>query len=290
MLHIMKRRHFLQLAVTGLAGCGGNRKAGETALKTGPFRITVPESWIESAIIEKTSMMPVYSPADWAAYQQDSKRILKPSYECRPQHWAMRFPAALPMEIPFQPESAGADPTAPQILIHKADEWAVVPTDGNYAEKPASEVLAELRKNLETAMDDPHPPRFPVFMDAFPDFVCLKKHILFSGGRGVRMIAQWNSEPSLMTLGNLHYLFTGMSDDNSCQIMASFPLDLPGLPRAEDETHLGHSIKNYQHFSQDFDTYVASAVAWLRENESKITPSLTVLDQVMQSLVAPRWK
>lgn len=280
----------MQLAVTGLVGCGENRKTGENTVEAGPFRVTVPESWVEAAIIEKISMVPVYSPAEWAAYQQDSKRILKPGYECRPQHWAMRFPAALPTEIPFQPESAGADPTAPQILIHQADEWAVVSTDGKYAEKPASEVLAELRKNLDAAMEDQLPPQLPVFMDAFPDFVCLKQRIRFSGGRGVRMIAQWNAEPSLMSLGNLHYLFTGMSDDNSCQIMASFPLDLPGLPRVDDETHLGHSIKNHPHFSQNFDAYVAAAVAWLKENASTMTPSLTVLDQVMQSLAAPRWK
>ncbi|MEY3394978.1 MAG: hypothetical protein RL346_1214 [Verrucomicrobiota bacterium] len=287
---IMKRRNFIQLALTGLAGCGENRKSHGAMLEAGPFRVTVPESWRESAIIENIAMVPVYHPEEWAAYRQDSHRVLKPSYVCRPQHWAMRFPSALPPGIPFQRENAGADPTAPQILIHKADEWAVAFTDGRHMETPVGEVLAGLRKSVDDAMNDESPPRLPCFMDASLGFVCLKKRLRFAGGTGVRMIAQWNTEPSLMTFGKLHYLFSGMSEDDSCQIIASFPLDLAGLPRAQDQIHLGHSMGQFDQFSVNFATYAETAIAWLRENESSITPPLSTLDEVIKSLVVSGWK
>ena len=104
------------------------------------------------------------------------------------------------------------------------------------------------------------------------------------------MIAQWNTEPSLMTFGKLHYLFSGMSEDDSCQIIASFPLDLAGLPRAQDQIHLGHSMGQFDQFSVNFATYAETAIAWLRENESSITPPLSTLDEVIKSLVVSGWK
>lgn len=285
----MKRRHFIQLGMTGLVGCSKSRLTSDMSVKAGPFAVTVPDNWSKTGIVEKVPLHPLYSREDWARYQKDEQFVLKPGYECRPQHWALRFPAALPEGISFDRENAGNDPTAPQILIHKADEWGRVLTDGEHEDVQVADVLSKLRKNMDASMLDGNPIHSPAFIGS-QTFDCLKRRVDFTGGYGIRLVTQWNIEPSLMQFGQLHYLFLGMSADNSCQIIATFPLNLPGLPKAEGKNHLGHSIENYAEFSKNFVKYVEDAEQWLEKNENEITPSIGALDKVIQSLVVFHWK
>ena len=285
----MNRRYFIQIGLTGLAGCNKSGQASEVSMKAGPFSVSVPEKWSKTAIVEKVPIQPLYSPQYWEDFQKDAHNILKPGYDCRPQHWALRFPAALPQGIQFDRTYAGDDPTAPQILIHKADEWGVAYTDGKHEDVKVTDVLHRLRKNMDEAMIDGNPIRSPAITGS-QTFDCLKRRVDFTGGHGFRLATQWGIEPNLMRLGTLHYLFLGMSDDNSCQIIASFPINLPGLPNAEDENHLGHSTVNYEEFSRSFPEYVEDAEKWLQAKEHEITPSILTLDRVIQSLVASHWE
>lgn len=276
--------------LTGLASCGKSRQASDISVKAGPFVVTVPEHWSKTAMVDQVPIRPVYLPKEWEEFQKDKQHILKPDYQCRPRHWALRFPAALPEGIDFDPKNAGNDPTAPQILIHKADEWGLAFTDGEHGVSDSADVPLTLRKNMDAAMADASRFDSPAFMDASPTFNSLKRRVDFSGGRGIRWVTQWTIEPALMKLGQLHYLFLGMSDDNSCQIIATFPLNLPGLPTAQDNTHLGHKIGNHDEFSENYHEYVEDAKKWLETNQHEITPSLQALDQVMRSLVVSRWQ
>jgi hypothetical protein len=286
----VKRRYFIQLGLTSLAGCSKARQKSDNSIQAGPFAVTVPKNWIKTTIVEKVLIRPSYSRADWEKYQKDEQYIMKPGYHCRPQHWAIRLPAALPKGISFDRKMAGNDPTAPQILIHKADEWGRVLTDGEHEDVKETDVLSKLKNSIDEAMLDSNSIDSPVYLDASKTFNCLKKRISFTGGYGIRLVTQWTIESTLMQFGELHYLFLGMSEDNSCQIIATFPLDLPGLPKSDDKNHLGHNIENYAEFCKNYDNYTEDAEQWLEKNENEITPSLKTLDEVMQSLVASHWE
>ncbi|GAA5120454.1 hypothetical protein JIN84_05620 [Luteolibacter yonseiensis] len=280
----------MQLGMAGLAGCRTAVKQSSTVLRAGPFAVTVPVDWSRDAIIAKIPINPLHTPENWKLYQENEQYALKPGYSCRPGHWAIRLPAALPGGVPRSGEDPGDDPTAPQILIHKADEWRLTLTDGKHEESTVAETLRALREKMETAMDHEDPHLSPGYMDASMEFTCLKRRIGFTGGHGIRMVTQWTIEPDLMISGRLHYLFLGMSDDDSCQIIATFPLNLPGLPTEEKRSHLGRSTANYQDFSNTYDQYTSDAKKWLEQNAGNITPSLQTLDQMLESLVVRRWE
>jgi hypothetical protein len=285
----MNRRLFIQIGLTGLAGCSKSGQASEASMKAGPFSVSVPEKWSKTAIVEKVPIQPLYSPKAWGDLQKDGKSLMKPGYNCRPQHWALRFPAALPQGIQFSREYAGDDPTAPQILIHKADEWGVVSTDGKHEDVKVADVLHRLRKNMNESLIDGNPIQSPAITNS-QMYDCLRRRIDFMGGHGIRLVTQWGHESNLMRFGDLHYFFLGMSDDNSCQIIASFPINLPALPNLEDNNHLGHSIENYDEFSRNYSEYVKDAEKWLLKNEHQISPSIQTLDRVIQSLVVSHWE
>ena len=286
----MKRRRFIELSMASLAGCSKSQRKDVVAVKAGLFVVNVPVKWSKNAIIEKVPIKPLYSKEDWMTYQDNELRELKPAYICRPQHWAIRFPDALPSGIYFDRANTGDNPTAPQILIYKADEWSVAFTDGKHEKMKSADVLRSLRESMDGAMVHDDPRLSPAYMDASLAFMCLKRRIDFSGGHGIRLVAQWTIEPNLMRLGDLHYLFLGMSDDNSCQIIATFPLSLPGLPGSGVMSHLGRDTQNYVEFSKGYEGYTKDAKKWLEQHADEITPSIHSLDVMMQSLVARRWE
>lgn len=280
----------MQLGAASLVGCSKSQPKSEASTKAGPFSLTIPAGWNKTIIVEKVPIQPLYSREDWKAYQADKQNMLKPAYVCRPQHWAIRVPDALPEGVAFDRKNAGDDPTAPQILIHKADEWNVAFTDGEHEEIKAADLPRSLRESMDAALTQDNPHLSPGFTDASLAFICLKRRIDFSGGHGVRLVTQWTIEPELMRLGSLHYLFLGMSDDNSCQIIGTFPLSLPGLPKAEERNHLGRGTENFEGFSKEFEAYVDDGKRWLTQHEDEITPSIRTLDEMMQSLVVRRWE
>jgi hypothetical protein len=296
--------HLTGAALVGSPQAFGKAGAAGAVLRAGDFSVTVPEQWKATAVIEKVPMKPLYTEAEWKGHQEDpqperqrreeaditmARLIYKPSYDNRPEHWALRFPAAAPEGIPADLEDAGNDPTAPQILIHRASEWPAAHTDGKHPDPKTKSSPKELRERMDAVLkkDDWH--LSPAFMDASLTFMCLKRPLEFDGGRGVRMLAQWTVERDLLRKGQLHYLFLGMSNDDSCQIIATFPVVLPGLPDEETKEHLGRSLQKYEDFTRDFDAYSTEATKWLGQHSNAIASRLDQLDAVMKSLVARRW-
>ncbi len=260
-------------------------------ITAGPFRVTVPKAFAKGAVVEKVAFAPLYSATAWEDKKRNPAMMLKPGYFNRPQHWAIRLPKAAPEWYMLKQESAGDDPTAPQILIHKADEWDSVFDDGTVDAKAAAKYVAKMRKDLAIWVKQPVNGISPGFMDATTVFDCLKKEIKFEGGSGVRGIVQWSIEPDLAQRGELHYLFLGLSEDGSCQVIATFPLDLPGLPDdSQEATHLGYSKKDYPKFEKEFGAYEGEVKKWLVANEGKFTPGLGELDKMMEGLVVKGWE
>lgn len=295
-----KRRHWIQLAAAALCGCKEQNAAPvETSIEKEelcPFTIEIPPAWIATSRIEKVPARPVYTPEELVAVRRDepdgtAPAIYKPGYFNRPQHWAIRLPAATPEGIAANLEDPGDDPTAAQILIHKADEWGAIMADGEKSREESPELLRTFRRSMEEAVNGGEDLVSPAFMDASLGFLCLKKRLEFQGGRGVRMLAQWMIESDLMRKGRLHYLFLGLSDDDSCQIIATFPVDLPGLPDDEpDAAHLGYGTERNEAPSRQFAAYERDAVAWLEQHADEITPNLERVDNLIRSLVARRWQ
>lgn len=280
----MTRRHLLHSGALALAGCATSpTPAGAPVpVKAGPFTVDVPAAWAKTAVVRKVPLKPLYTEAEWQAQLKDKSLVLKPSYENRPQHWAVRLPAAVPKGVDHDPKGGGGS-EAPEILIHKAAEWAVAFSDGLHAEHPGAAERRRIRKDMETSG------RSPAYFDASLDCQCLKKRLNFAGGRGVRFVCQWGIEPDLIRKGRLHYQFVGLSDDDTCQIIATFPLDLPGLPDRDTRTHLGRNVDPYGDFSKGVEAYYEDAEKWLAQHAAKIAPSLPTLDAMISSLVARTW-
>lgn len=261
------------------------------SLIAGPFSVSAPHAWAASAYTEKVPSHPLYSAEDWKKLQESSLYTLKPGYDIRPQHWAIRFPALVLKGQTFDRQRAGGDPVAPQILIHQADGWSTIQERGEADPKKAAETRLKLRESLTAlATEIPHD-LTPVLADGTLGFISLKKKLRFKGGHGYRMITQWTFESDLIRRGGVHYLFIGLSDDDSCQILASFPVDVPDLPSAEvDAEHLGYSVQRYEELSQNINAYHDAAVAWIEKREKQFTPSLDALDRLIESLSADTWR
>lgn len=162
----MKRRHFIHLGLVGMAGCQKERTKTVAKTPICPFSVAIPEKWRESAIIEKVPLFPLFTHEYWKDFQKDESFALKPGYFNRPQHWAIRIPGALPKGISFDRKNADDDPTAPQILIHKADEWGVAFTDGEHEDVGIPEILRIMREDMEAALTEDNPNLSPGFINA----------------------------------------------------------------------------------------------------------------------------
>lgn len=292
----MNRRSHLALLAGSLAGTAFRSPAQTPAdsltnVSAGSFHVSAPQSWAAGAIVEKVASLPLYSAEAWQKLQENPLCQLKPFYGNRPEHWAIRFPAlALKGEM-FNAKEAGADPTAPQILIHQNGGWASIMKNGEHNANATARSQAELRSALTALGQSAEGDITPAYMDASLTFTCLKKKLNFKGGHGYRVVTQWTIEPELVRRGSLHYLFVGLSDDDTCQIIATFPLDMPELPSAGIEAeHLGYSAKRYADLTRDMSAYSAKAASWLESRASNFTPSLDSLDQLMESLSAETWR
>lgn len=243
--------------------------------------------------MEKVPAQPLYDAEAWERLQKNSAFVLKPAYSVRPEHWAIRFPAlVLPGET-FNNAETGDDPLAPQILIHQTDGWSGILENGHSTEASRKETRQKLRQEMQ-AMVGSDSPKNPAFIDGGPWSILPAKKLSFKGGHGYRFIAQWSYEISLLSRGRLHYLFLGLSEDSSCQIIATFPLNHPDLPGYYDQeaTHLGYSSSRsrYEELTQKFDDYESKAKQWVADHISEFTPSVEKLDRLIESLSAETWR
>ena len=282
-------KSWFPIAVASLCLCGGLRGQNTAKVAAGDFEVEVPVAWMKKIIVEKVPIQPVYSAEEWKAYKADPMNILKPSYACRPQHWAIRFPVLSLEPGIFDAAKAGDHAAAPQILIHKADEWEAAGQNGQVVAATAAQFVSKLREAMKKGKKD-EAYGDPAFMDAEMHFVTGRKRIDFKGGHGFRMLTQWTVEADFARRGSLHYLFLGFSDDGTCQIIATIPVNLPGLPedKGDDGKHLGWTFS--QILAHDFDAYERDVQRWLKDSASKVTPSLDALDTMIASLKVERWK
>lgn len=277
----MKRRTCLTLAPAAILGFGRAYSAETTLLKAGPFSVSVPSAWAATAIIEKIPIRPVYTARDWAAFQTDPLNTLKPGYDNRPQHWALRFPAAIfPRKV-----SGGNGEMVPQILIHKAEEWSTHFSTGNRDH----DRIESLRAELDAGIGGTFPREDPGFDDGSLCFISAKKELAFQGGKGLRIVCERKFDSDFVSRG-LMYWFSGLSDDNTCHILAIFPLDHPDLPTRSQKEHLGRKLGPGGELGDEFPSYQADAIKWIETITDGFSPGLATLDGVVESLTAKHWE
>lgn len=268
-------------------------------INAGPFSVVVPSPWEKGVIVEKIPLNPTYTAKEWASITShagkpqltdvNGVKVEIPfapmsMWVNRPQHWAIRLPKLVVTGQEFDINEA-REGTAPQILIHKSAEWGAASVSGRI---DAADGKATMRR-LRRALDNMDPEGAQIFF--YDDFCAMKKPLKFRGGSGYRFLTQSSMEPSILERGRLEYVFVGMSDDNTCQIIATFPVDLPGLPDGtEGAEHLGFSSSRYPELLKGISTYQQKARKWLAANYRNITPSLAELDAMMQSLDARTWR
>jgi hypothetical protein len=263
----MKRRTCLQLAPAAILGLGRGNAAETVRLTAGPFSVSVPSEWEATAVIEKVP------------FHLEGPKL---GFTDRPQHWALRFPAAI-----LPRKDIGKDVNlAPQILIHKAEEWSTRFSP----EIPGHDRIERLRAELDAGIAGAFPRNYPGFGDGALNFISVKKELAFQGGKGLRIVCECKYDNDFVRREGLMYLFCGLSDDNTCQVLALFPLDHPDLPTRSQKEHLGRRLGPDGELGDEFLSYQADAIQWLKALSNGFSPSLATLDGVVESLSARHWE
>jgi len=108
------------------------------------------------------------------------------------------------------------------IRVHPADEWE------QYTELS----LDDLRAMLDERTDSPLLIGLPLF-GAGRAFEVRSKYIDFQNGSGVRSLVQYSQSGAPPVDGNLIYLFSGMTDDQTYVLHIAFALDSALLPDSD---------------------------------------------------------
>ena len=103
----------------------------------------------------------------------------------------------------------------------------------------------------------------------------------FRNGTGVRFVTQMGQAYYPINNRDLFYTFQGMTYDGVYYVAAILPLSHPSLPADGSEIPGG----DFDAFADNFETYAAEVAAQLdAEAAGSFTPSITMLDEMMQSL------
>lgn len=115
----------------------------------------------------------------------------------------------------------------------------------------------------------------------------------FGGGRGVRFLAQYNMEDTLVSNQALTYVFQGITDDGAYYVSAAFPVAAPFLPAeySEEEARRrgvespampGPALRRYRKYLAE-NARLLEALA-----PGKYRPGLGPLDDLVRSLAVDR--
>lgn len=243
--------------------------------------LNVPESWLKHADPKVIPAAPLYNAEDTARLKADPKADLKPDYTNMPEHIAVGFG-----KLPFY---KGKDfEFAPEITTHSVDAYSRI---FDPEQKPSPSLLSNvalIRKLSEKSGDykSGSPLPFVPFIDASQQVTIGFKPLSFTNGKGFRFVTQYGFEAGLINQSQLVYIFQGITDDGKTYVLATFPVSLKGLPKADDKKHLGFDTSNYADFELKQKEYFQKASEWLIKNADQMTPSLATLDVVMSSISA----
>jgi hypothetical protein len=105
------------------------------------------------------------------------------------------------------------------------------------------------------------------------------RYIDFQNGSGVRYLAQYGQAAWPINNKDIFYTFQGLTHDGQTYISAIFPVSNPILPEAESVVVDDAFYNNFESYVQDIETQLDA------QPDSSFTPSLSLLDQLIHTLV-----
>jgi hypothetical protein len=103
----------------------------------------------------------------------------------------------------------------------------------------------------------------------------------FQNGSGVCFLTQMGQAYYPINNHDLFYTFQGMTHDGEYYVAAILPISHPTLPADGSEIPGG----DFDAFADNFEAYAAEVAAQLNaEDAGSFAPSITMLDEMMQSL------
>lgn len=188
------------------------------------------------------------------------------------------------LQLTLQGYSVETSSHVPQIFVYPAQQYAVL--------NPAA---AESLKRLQAVLASPAAtydkdtlPRVP-FLNAGQVLAARQEVLHFSGGSGVRFVAQYAQDISPINNRGLFYHFEGLSDDGKYYIVAILPLNLPflaadnnpnspvppsGIPFPPSSASGSRFEEYYRQVTEKIDAAPAN----------QFSPALAALDALMQSI------
>ena len=124
-------------------------------------------------------------------------------------------------------------------------------------------------------------PLLPIF-NAAEEFRAEYKVISFSGGSGIRYLAQYSQFFDPINSHEMFYSFQGLTTDGRYWISAILPISNSMLPPNGDNPPNGMS---QQQFSDQFDTYITDLVTKLEaQPPESYSPTIAALDALIESI------
>jgi hypothetical protein len=272
-------RNFFILGIALLPLLPAKAEDKLSKLQFGTLSLDVPASWLKHADARVVPAAPLYDAKSSAALKANPQENLKPEYPVMPEHTSVGFGT-----LPFY--SGRNYEFSPEIMTHPVDAFTRIFDPEN---KPSPDVIAEfqlIKKLSGEANDQPtaKPLPFIPFLDASQQVTVSFKRLSFANGKGFRFVTQYGFEAGLINESQLVYIFQGITTDGKTYVLATFPVSLKGLPKADEKKHLGFDTSQDAESESKQDGYYKKASEWLIKNADQMTPSLETLDAVMSSI------
>ena len=163
----------------------------------------------------------------------------------------------------------------PVIILYQAEEYAAM-------SETAAATIADLRDLLEQKPPSPEEIPFLPMWNAAQFLQASVAYFDFQNGAGVRFLTQYGQDANPVNNHDMFYAFQGLTHDGSTYVAGIFPASNPILPADGSEIPGG----DYNAFADDFRGYLDDMEGQLSaQPASSFTPDLSLLDQMIQSLL-----
>jgi hypothetical protein len=147
----------------------------------------------------------------------------------------------------------------------------------------AGTIVTELQQLLA---EKPAAPETIPFLPVFNAAQMMRTQVAYMGfqnGTGVRFLTQYDQAYIPINNHEMFYTFQGLTSDGKYYVAAILPVSHPSLPADGTEIPGG----DWEAFAQNFETYARGVEQQLDvQDASSFTPDLSLLDAMIQSLVA----
>jgi hypothetical protein len=209
--------------------------------------------------------------------------------EAHPAYVQIRF-LGFPRDGVYQLPVIEPENNVPQVIIFQTSDFAGY---GDDSPQGFVQQLGSLTEVLKSGVD---PKRCALPLQGYDTALpflpwinmrqsfCAQPQILeFDGGKGIRYLSYYAQDPSPVLDGSIFYTFQGLTDDGQFYISALFPIQTGIFPK-EPSLCEECSDPNYNPLPA-WTTLVTTQLAQLNvQDANAFTPSLTTLDEVIQSI------